>query len=230
MMRNPVQQAKRFARTLVPSGLLLSRLPCSCGNSILLTFDDGPHPHATPAVLKVLKQFDARAIFFVVGDRVHRAPEMLQRILDEGHGLGNHSFSHPLDRPPGYAAYRRDLEQCQAEISLHTQHEPSLHRPPLGAITFATLFAPRAMGLRTLLWSVSSEDWRFRCDDDAERRAKILQQEISPRDIVLFHDERLHTVAALERLLPRLVERGISLCPPDSWFSDFMDQATDGRQ
>src|SRR5665213_488321 len=68
-----------------------------CSNSILFTFDDGPHPDVTPRILSLLERYKARAVFFVVGARIPRAPHVLRTILEQGHALGNHSFSHPND-------------------------------------------------------------------------------------------------------------------------------------
>ena len=91
----------------------VERLPPGDRDSVLLTFDDGPHPEGTPAVLEVLQRYGARAVFFVVGSRVPRAPEMLQRIAAAGHVLGNHSHAHPLGRQFGLRDYRRDIDACQ---------------------------------------------------------------------------------------------------------------------
>ena len=109
------------------------RLRHNAGNNILLTFDDGPHPEATPAVLDLLREHEARAIFFVVGNRIQRAPQMLLRILDEGHWLGNHSHTHPNDRRMPYREYLAELRKCQQVIHDITGTSPRFHRPPLGS-------------------------------------------------------------------------------------------------
>jgi peptidoglycan/xylan/chitin deacetylase (PgdA/CDA1 family) len=183
---------------------------------VLLTFDDGPHPEGTPAVLEVLREFSARAIFFVVGSRVPRAPEMLRRVLDEGHLLGNHSFAHPLERQLGLLECRRDLERCQKVIEERTGVRPTMFRPPLGHISIASMVAPRLSGLTPMLWSVDSDDWRLRHTSEVPAAAARLLQQFPARalrEIVLFHDERTFTADLLRMVLPELVARGVSFRP-----------------
>src|SRR5437868_6880704 len=154
-----IQTLKRAAKLAIPRQFCAWELRPAAGDAVLLTFDDGPHPIATPAILDLLKEYQARAIFFVVGNRIQRAPDMLNRILDEGHLLGNHTFSHPLDRQMRMREYRRDLARCQEEVFRLTSSRPRFHRPPLGQLSVASLVAPRELGLFTLFWSCSAEDW-----------------------------------------------------------------------
>jgi peptidoglycan-N-acetylglucosamine deacetylase len=203
----------RAAKHLLPRSICVLRLRRKAGATVLLTFDDGPPPQTTPAVLDRLKTFDARAVFFVVGDRIPRAPDMLKRIVDGGHFLGNHTFTHPLDRGMRYREYLDDLVRCQDEVFRHARAYPRFHRPPLGQLSLASVLAPKRLGLVTLMWSCSAEDWRFRSDDAAMERAEELSAEVQSRDVLLFHDERLHTVAAMDFLLPRLKSRGLGLSP-----------------
>lgn len=200
---------KRTFRGLLPRALQIQSLRRAAGNRVLFTFDDGPQSETTDEILGLLNAFDARALFFVVGNRIPRAPEMLRRIVAEGHALGNHSHEHPLHHTPGYSAYLEDLQKCQHEIYRHCGFHPRFHRPPLGSLTLATCLAPRRIGLISVLWSVSSEDWRFRSDDEALDGARSLVAEIRPRDILLFHDEKRYTAAALKYLLPALSDRGL---------------------
>ncbi len=204
---------KSSARRMVPRRLCITKLRPSAGDTVLLTFDDGPHPRTTPAVLDLLGRYEAKAIFFVVGNRIHRAPEMLRRILDEGHWLGNHTYSHPNDRRVSCRDYLTDLQRCQEAILEHTGAIPQFHRPPCGNISLASLFAPRRCDLVTVNWSCSSQDWRLRSNAAAISRAEEMAEEIDRRDVVLFHDERLTTVAALNHLLPVLKSRGLQLSP-----------------
>lgn len=208
-----IDSFKSMAKQLIPRRLCITKLTPAAGDNVLLTFDDGPHPETTPAVLDRLRHYDAKAIFFVIGNRIHRAPGMLSRVLDEGHWLGNHTFTHPNDRRMRYREYLADLGRCQEIIFEHTGVPPRFHRPPRGQISMASLFAPRKCGLVTLTWSCSSGDWRFRSEAAAASRAQELADEIKPRDIILFHDERSDTVVALDRLLPALRSRGLQLSP-----------------
>jgi peptidoglycan/xylan/chitin deacetylase (PgdA/CDA1 family) len=193
-------------------------------DSVLFTFDDGPHPEGTRAVLDVLRRFAARAVFFVVGSRVSRAPELLRTIISEGHALGNHSYAHPLTRQLGLRACRRDIEQCQALTESLTGVRPTLFRPPLGKLSVASIVAPRLAGLRPIMWSVDADDWRLRQAVEVPAAADRLLRLLSNRplhDIVLMHDERVLTAQVLELVLPRLVERNVNLRPalpsPRAW-------------
>ena len=202
--------AKAAARKLVLSAFgAKERLAAEAG--LLLTFDDGPDPDVTPAVLDLLARYDAKAVFFIVGNRIPRAPQMLSRILKEGHWIGNHTFRHPLGGTPSFIEYYRDVKNCQAVIESHIGQRPSLFRPPLGSLTFASLLAPRLAGLQTMLWSVDVDDWKLRRDDDAVRAGNRLAELAAPGDIVLLHDDNSCVVPLLETALPKLCDRQLDV-------------------
>lgn len=196
---------------LLPRRAYARTLSRKAGRSVLLTFDDGPHPETTTAVLDLLERYHARAVFFVVGNRIARAPETLREIVLRGHALGNHSYTHAITRRTGYRKYLEDIRLCQEEVFRQCQVRPKLHRPPLGLVSPATYLAPMRMGLRNVLWSYSSDDWQFRSDQEAVDCAEAMGRNVQPGEILLFHDEQLHTVAALDRLLPQLVSRRFRL-------------------
>ena len=181
------------------------------GSGPLLTFDDGPDPEVTPAVLDLLAKYNARAVFFVVGNRIPRAPHMLSRILAEGHMIGNHTYRHPLDRIPSFAEYCRDVKQCQEMLESLTGRQPRLFRPPLGAVTLASLLAPRLYKLRTLLWSIDVDDWKLRREEDAVQAGHRLVDSAGRGDIVLLHDDNPCVVRLLETALPRLRAQQLNL-------------------
>ena len=200
-------------KLLLPRSICVHRLRQQAGDSVLLTFDDGPYPETTPAVLKRLKAFQARAIFFVVGKNIPNAPDVLRRIIDEGHLIGNHTFSHPNDRRMGYREYLDDLRRCQDAIVRCVGTPPRFHRPPMGQLSFGSLVSPWRLGLTTLMWTRGIEDWQFRSDGVAIARSQRLGEEVKSCDILVFHDERSHTLVALDHLLPRLTSRGLNLSP-----------------
>jgi peptidoglycan/xylan/chitin deacetylase (PgdA/CDA1 family) len=194
----------------------IERLPADRRDSVLLTFDDGPHPEGTPAVLDVLERYGARAVFFIVGSRVARAPEMLRRIAAAGHVLGNHSHAHPLGRQFGLRACRRDIDACQQIVHELAGRRPRLFRPPLGHLSAASVIAPRLSGLIPMLWSVDSHDWTLRTAEAVAPAAERLLQALSVRPlrhIVLCHDETRLTAELLDRVLPKLVARDVNLRP-----------------
>lgn len=181
------------------------------GDAVLLTFDDGPHADVTPGVLERLEQHCVRAAFFVVGKRIRRAPALLSRIVAAGHTLGNHTYSHELDRPPGIHAYFQDIAKCQALVEALTGIAPRLFRPPQGRTTLASLAAPKLLGLKTVCWSVDPQDWRLRRAEDAQALGARLAAEVGPGDIVLLHDDNPCVLTVLDVLLPALAERRVDL-------------------
>jgi peptidoglycan/xylan/chitin deacetylase (PgdA/CDA1 family) len=201
--------------TRLKSAICTVRLRAAAGPHVLLTFDDGPHQEITPAILRLLKRHRARAVFFVVGSRISRAPGLLREILADGHVIGNHSFAHPLDRQPGVVGYWRDVMRAQAEIAHACGLRPKLFRPPLGQLSIASLTASKLTALQTVLWSVDSEDWRMRQASDVRPTLNRLLELLDHRplrEIVLLHDEKVHTVMLLEPLLETLGRRGVDLC------------------
>src|SRR5688572_18615904 len=85
-------------------------------NGVLLTFDDGPDPEVTPAVLDILSYYETKAVFFIVGNRIQKAPELLIDVLKAGHAIGNHTNCHPLERAPPLRDYYRDVQACQSAL------------------------------------------------------------------------------------------------------------------
>ena len=116
-------------------------------DSVLLTFDDGPHPEVTPAVLDRLRKYGARALFFVVGSRISKAPHLLERILAEGHVIGNHSYEHRLEKDPRLISYLSDVRRCQRLLMNMTGVAPKHFRAPMGRQTAGALFGAAAVGL-----------------------------------------------------------------------------------
>jgi peptidoglycan/xylan/chitin deacetylase (PgdA/CDA1 family) len=176
-----------------------------------LTFDDGPHPDITPAVLDRLERHGARAVFFVVGRHVQTAPWILQEIKERGHVVGNHSFAHPNDRQFGLAEYRRDLMRCQEIVTTNTGSAPRLFRPPSGRLSLASMIASKRLGLTTVTWSLDPVDWRCRTSEDAARAAAHVVNDVKPRDIVLLHDNNPAILNILDIVLPTLTEREMDL-------------------
>jgi peptidoglycan/xylan/chitin deacetylase (PgdA/CDA1 family) len=192
--------ARSVFKKALPQHVLVRQLRRQAGNPVLLTFDDGPDPEVTPAVLDWLAAHGARAIFFVVGRRIARAPHLLERICAEGHLLGNHSYAHPNDRGLGAWEYYQDLRRCQDLIEKFSHTRPRLYRPPCGRVSPAGLLAARLLGLTTMLWSLDADDWKCRTEEDAQRSAEMLVSRLAARDIVLLHDDNPQVLRILELL------------------------------
>lgn len=189
------------------------RLPTTAG--VALTFDDGPHPEGTPAMLEVLARAGAPATFFVVGEQVRRRPALMAEIAAAGHGIGLHGFRHRLQARLPAAVVREDLCRGVAAIEDAVGASPVLHRPPFGIYSPAGLAAVRAAGLRPLLWSRWGKDWRRRTTP--RRIAERVLAGVLPGDVILLHDADFYsargshrrTAAALTPILRELDRRKV---------------------
>ncbi|GGY97333.1 polysaccharide deacetylase family protein [Streptomyces poonensis] len=182
--------------------------PWDVAAPVALTVDDGPDPTWTPALLDVLAAQGVRATFFVVGERARQHPELLRRVLADGHHLGNHSYSHvqPFAALPA-AAVAREMGETQRVVTGETGVRPTLFRAPAGGWSRSVLAASRHHGLTPVDWTVDPKDWR---EPPADRIAQRVAR-ARPGDIVLCHDgggDRSRTVQALDLALTRLRERG----------------------
>ena len=167
------------------------------GRYVALTFDDGPGRY-TPRVLALLARADARATFFVVGDRVRYWPGLVRAELAE-HAVGNHTWDHARLPGLGARATHAELSLTQSAIVRITGVRPLLFRPPYELMSDAAANMARALGLTVILWSVDSGDSAPGATADTVARTVIAH--LRPGAIVLMHDIRPASVAALPRIL-----------------------------
>jgi peptidoglycan/xylan/chitin deacetylase (PgdA/CDA1 family) len=153
---------------------------------IAITFDDGPHPDGTPAVLRELERVGARATFFLVGEQVERWPAVAAEIHAAGHEVAIHGYRHVLLLRRSPRALRADLERAADVIATATGVEPRLYRPPYGVFSAPALVLVRRLGWQPLLWSRWGKDWPARATPAqiAGRATKGL----TGGDVVLLHD------------------------------------------
>ncbi|WP_149552947.1 polysaccharide deacetylase family protein [Streptomyces marokkonensis] len=182
---------------------------------VVLTFDDGPDPVWTPKVLDVLKKHDAHAVFFVTGTMASRYPDLVRRMVDEGHEIGLHTFNHPDLSLQSKERIDWELSQTQLALTGAAGIRTSLFRPPYssqaGAMDNNSWPVTQYIGARgyiTVVNTSDSEDWRKPGVDEIIRRS-------TPKDgkggVVLMHDsggDRHQTVQALDRMLPDLKDKG----------------------
>lgn len=204
---------RQMVKNLIPQVLLVTRLNqgANNSNSLLLTFDDGPDPEITPKVLSLLNEYDARAVFFVVGHRIKNGPHLLSAIHESGHELGNHTYIHLNQGEPDFFVYWRDLKRCQNLIQQYTGKLPVLFRPPSGRISPKSLLASRLVGLRAVNWSLGVKDWQCRSMTEAKAAANKIIQSAKPRDIILLHDDNPYVVDILQFVLPYFKSEGFDL-------------------
>lgn len=188
------------------------------GPRVTLTFDDGPDPAFTPRVLDILARHGAHATFFVVGANVHRHPALAQRIVEEGHTLGNHTYDHaPLSTLPDDVV-RDQLARGRAAIE-HLEHGPRLARPPSGFTSTRVARIAHSLGEREVFWGACVEAVH---GGTPPQRGTRLAQELRGGDVVLAHDgghvtgrwaqeyDRAPTVEALDALLSMLRQRDLT--------------------
>ncbi|MCD8742343.1 polysaccharide deacetylase family protein [Mucilaginibacter roseus] len=164
--------------------------------SIFLTFDDGPIPIVTPYVLKILKEYGAKATFFCIGDNVRKHPDIFEQVKREGHAIGNHTFNHLKGWKTDDDTYIENFKQ--ADEMLHT----NLFRPPYGRIKRSQAEKLKALNpeLDIVMWDVLSGD--FDMTLKPERCLKKTLKYTRPGSIVVFHDS-LKAFNRLEYVLPR---------------------------
>jgi polysaccharide deacetylase family sporulation protein PdaB len=177
---------------------------------IALTFDDGPNPEYTPQVLDLLKQYHAKATFFVIGSRVEKYPELVRREAVEGHEVANHTFSHPNLRRFTVEKLQEELAKAQDVIWAVSEHTPHLFRPPGGYYDETIVNTAKQAGYTVVMWSwhLDTRDWS--CPGVGKIVNRVLSNARNG-DIVLFHDHggnRRQTIEALQQILPELQQRG----------------------
>lgn len=172
---------------------------------IALTYDDGPSRKATPIILDTLEEYGAAGTFFVLGENVGYYPELVKRMADGGHEIGNHSFSHKQLTKLSVEGLRGEIDSTQKAVRDIVGYEPQLVRPTYGAINDRV---KENIGMPMMLWSVDTLDWKYR---NADRVTQHILNYAKDGDIVLMHDLYESTAEATRRIVPELSKRGFQL-------------------
>ena len=175
---------------------------------LALTFDDGPHPIYTEAVLDVLAEAGVHATFFLLGREVEKHPLVARKIVAAGHAVGAHSFDHKTIPKQSASALGGDLERCQRVIASATGVETKLFRPPKGEVTFDSIRNVCGQGYRVVHWSKTFSDYHE--VSAAALQLRIEAAGVKAGDILLFHDHNPHTVQALRTVIPAWVSSGLT--------------------
>ncbi|MDP9800460.1 peptidoglycan/xylan/chitin deacetylase (PgdA/CDA1 family) [Arcanobacterium wilhelmae] len=185
----------------------INEIPGVTEKAVSLTIDDGPDPRFTPAILDTLKAKGAKATFFVVGTAAEKHPELIRRILAEGHEIANHTYTHPHFDKITPAQAREEIAQAKrvlAKFGVDAQWV----RAPRGATTGATAQVLRNSGMRAAGWTIGVENNKPK---GPEGRADRVMDAMFPGAIILAHDGRLDrspTVATIPVLLDKLHDEG----------------------
>lgn len=185
------------------------------GEGVALTFDDGPHPQGTPAVLEALREAGARATFFLAGEQVVRRPSLVAEIVAAGHRVELHCHRHRNQLRLTPRELLDDADRAAAAIEAAGGQAIADYRPPYGIFSAAGLRAVRSRGWRPVLWSRWGRDWKR--DATPESIAHRATASVGAGDIVLLHDADYYsapgswvrTAAALPMILAELEERGL---------------------
>jgi peptidoglycan/xylan/chitin deacetylase (PgdA/CDA1 family) len=203
-------------QSIAPTGQWYGRtftgLPRS-SRQIALTYDDGPNDPHTLRLLEVLARQDVQATFFLIGRHVQQHQEIAREIVQAGHAVGNHTFTHPLLTFKSESEIRQQLSECRAALQDAIGEHSNLFRPPFGGRRPAVLRVARELGMQPVMWNVTGYDWKAPPADVIERK---VAKQIRGGDVILLHDgghkemgaDRSQTVMATDRLIVRYKSEG----------------------
>ena len=175
---------------------------------IALSFDDGPHPRLTPVILGILQEYGIRATFFMIGENVGYYPNAARAVVEAGHEIGNHTFSHRRFSHLSEAEMKAEIHACEQAISAVSSSPVRLIRPPEGQMNEAVRRAVGALDYRIILWDVDTRDWAHTSPAGIARH---ILDTVRAGDIILMHDFIGHdspTPEALRLVIPELLARG----------------------
>ncbi|MEV6179214.1 polysaccharide deacetylase family protein [Streptomyces sp. NPDC052015] len=184
------------------------------GRTMVLTFDDGPDPRYTPAILDTLAEYDVRAMFFVCGEMAASYPHLLARMADAGHVVGNHTWSHPLLTRLTRRRIRSEMSRTSDVIEDTYGERPRWFRAPYGAWNRAAFQVGAELGMEPLAWTLDSLDWTT---PGTRTIVDRVEKGAGPGVVVLSHDaggDRSQSVWALREYLPRLLDSGYHISVP----------------
>ena len=195
-------------------GGILDRAKGLEGKCVALTFDDGPHKDCTPRLLDGLKQRGVHATFFLMGQSIEGNEEIVKRMKEEGHLIGNHSYSHVQLTKAGAGAACDGVDKTSSLIENITEERPQYMRPPFGDWNEEL---ECEVGMTTVLWSVDSLDWKLR---NKNRIVKRVLKDVEDGDIILMHDIFPSSVEVALELVDALTKEGYTFVTVDELLID----------
>ncbi|MET9670028.1 polysaccharide deacetylase family protein [Streptomyces sp. NPDC006475] len=204
----------RYRRALPPVRQRPFLRMSEAGRTMVLTFDDGPDPRYTPDILRTLREYDVRAMFFVCGEMATDNRDLLRRMADDGHVVGNHSWSHPLITKLPPSGIRSELGRTSEVIEDVLGTPPLWYRAPFGAWNKHSFEIGAELGMEPLAWTVDTLDWT---EPGTRTIVRRVMEGAGPGVVVLSHDaggDRAQSVAALRSYLPKLLDDGYRITVP----------------
>lgn len=172
--------------------------------TIYLTFDDGPTPIVTSWVLEILKQYNAKATFFCIGNNIKKHPELFTKIINDNHKVANHTYYHEKGWKTKNQDYLNSIIKTEKLIcKMDSNYKSKLFRPPYGQIRKSQGQALMEMGYKIIMWSVLTQDWKSSISNEYCFKKTI--ESINNGSIIVFHDS-LKAEEKLKYLLPRVLE------------------------
>ncbi|MFJ6793067.1 polysaccharide deacetylase family protein [Streptomyces sp. NPDC091268] len=202
------------ARPAVRTRPILELPAPTSASSMVLTFDDGPDPRYTPAILDTLARYDVRAMFFVCGEMATENRDLLRRMAAEGHVIGNHTWTHPLIPKLSRPALASEIGRTSEVVQQAAGEAPLWFRAPYGAWNRAAFEIGAELGMEPLAWTVDSLDWK---EPGTTAIVSRILKGAAPGVVVLSHDaggNRSQSVQALSSYLPALLARGYRMTLP----------------
>lgn len=173
------------------------------GNKVYLTFDDGPTPEITEWTLNLLKEYNAKATFFCIGDNIRKYPEIFQKVIGDGHSIGNHTYNHLNGWKTATDYYIENAKLYETEHCKLKTENCQLFRPPYGKIKPSQSKTLRKLGYKIIMWDVISYD--FDATISKEQCLENVLKNVQSGSIIVFHDSK-KAFQNLEYVLPRTLE------------------------
>lgn len=176
-------------------------------NKIALTFDDGPHEKYTPEILDILKEYDIKATFFVIGTNIELYPDIVLRTIREGHEIGNHTYHHNKYKDNDLLNIENEIVMNEKILYEIAEYKPKIFRPPGGYCCSQLTKKTAFLDYSVILWSIDTRDWKVK---SPQIIADTVIDNIKAGDIILCHDyvEINYTPDALRIFIPKLLEMG----------------------
>lgn len=218
------KQIKTFAKAIIPllcAGVLCINVsgeehPCGSiyysvntdGKFIALTFDDGPHKYRTDEILDILEENDVKATFFTVGVMAKEYPDIVKRIISEGHEIGNHTYTHSKMKKLSREKLEYEIEETEKVLYEICEYRPKLFRPPEGWCSDVITSVACDLDYDVILWDIDTLDWAH---NSSENITNCIEGSVKPGSIILFHDYvsgESPTIEALKTIIPKLKIQG----------------------